>query len=68
MIKQPVIIPARLPAISAMYGVIGRATMLPTDMIAFKRPRVAALGLWNAVRRRKSRILQGGRYHLQMTH
>jgi hypothetical protein len=31
-----------------MYGVIGRATILPTDMMAFKSPRVAALGLWNA--------------------
>jgi hypothetical protein len=29
---------------SAMYGVIGKATIDPTDMIAFKRPLVAGLG------------------------
>jgi hypothetical protein len=48
MRMQPVIIPARRPKISAMYGVIGRAIMLPTDMIAFRSPRVGALGLLNA--------------------
>ena len=44
MIIHPVITPILRPKISAMYGVIGSATIDPTDMIAFKRPRVAALG------------------------
>jgi hypothetical protein len=46
---QPVMTPARRPAISAMYGVIGRATMDPTDMMALRRPRVDGPGLLKAV-------------------
>jgi hypothetical protein len=44
MITQPVMTPILRPKISAMYGVIGKATMEPTDMMALRRPRVAAFG------------------------
>jgi hypothetical protein len=50
MIIHPVITPTRRPPISAIYGVIGSATMDPTDMIALRSPRVAALGLLKAMK------------------
>ena len=49
MIMQPTMTPIRRPQISAMYGVIGSATIDPTDMMAFRRPRVAGLGLLKAI-------------------
>ena len=48
MMMHPVMTPARLPSMSAIYGVMGRATIEPTDMMAFRSPRVAGFGLLNA--------------------
>jgi hypothetical protein len=48
MIIQPVMTPILRPKISAIYGVIGRATIDPTDIMALRRPRVAAFGLSKA--------------------
>jgi len=45
IIEQPIITPVRLPRISAVYGTIGMARIEPTDIMAFRRPRLEADGL-----------------------